>query len=87
LKAIGYSGQTLLIVIFQEALLLAVLGYIPGFVASVGMYQLLTVLTKLELVMEIGLAVTVFTLTLAMCLISAAIASNKLRSADPADVF
>jgi putative ABC transport system permease protein len=87
LKAIGYSGQTLLIVIFQEALLLAVLGYIPGFVASVGMYQLLTVLTKLELVMEIGLAMTVFTLTLAMCLISAAIASNKLRSADPADVF
>jgi putative ABC transport system permease protein len=87
LKAIGYSGRSLLIVIFQEALLLAVLGYIPGFVASVGMYQLLTVLTKLELVMEIGLAVTVFSLTLAMCLISAAIASNKLRSADPADVF
>jgi putative ABC transport system permease protein len=76
-----------LIVIFQEALLLAVLGYIPGFAASVGMYQLLTVLTKLELVMEIGLALTVFSLTLAMCLISAAIASSKLRSADPADVF
>ena len=73
--------------IFQEALLLAVLGYIPGFVASVGMYQLLTVLTKLELVMEISLALMVFGLTLAMCLISAAIASNKLRSADPADVF
>jgi putative ABC transport system permease protein len=87
LKAIGYSGRTLLIVIFQEALLLAVLGYIPGFAASVGMYQLLTVLTKLELVMEIGLALTVFSLTMAMCLISAAIASNKLRSADPADVF
>jgi putative ABC transport system permease protein len=87
LKAIGYSGRSLLIVIFQEALLLAVLGYIPGFAASVGMYQLLTVLTKLELVMEIGLALTVFSLTLAMCLISAAIASNKLRSADPADVF
>jgi putative ABC transport system permease protein len=87
LKAIGYSGRSLLIVIFQEALLLAVLGYIPGFAASVGMYQLLTVLTKLELVMEIGLAVTVFGLTMTMCLISAAIASNKLRSADPADVF
>jgi putative ABC transport system permease protein len=87
LKAIGYSGRSLLIVIFQEALLLAVLGYIPGFAASVGMYQLLTVLTKLDLVMEIGLALTVFSLTLAMCLISAAIASNKLRSADPADVF
>jgi putative ABC transport system permease protein len=51
------------------------------------MYQLLTGLTKLELVMTLNLALTVFTLTLAMCLISAAISSNKLRAADPADVF
>jgi putative ABC transport system permease protein len=87
LKAIGYSSRSLLLVIFQEALFLAILGYIPGFVASIGMYQLLTTLTRLELVMTLNLAVTVFTLTLAMCLISAAIASNKLRSADPADVF
>jgi putative ABC transport system permease protein len=87
LKAIGYSSRSLLIIIFQEALFLAILGYIPGFVAALGMYQLLTGLTKLELVMTLNLALTVFTLTLAMCLISAAIASNKLRAADPADVF
>jgi putative ABC transport system permease protein len=87
LKAIGYSNRSLLLVIFQEALLLAVLGYIPGFIATLGMYQLLTNLTRLELIMTVNLAVTVFMLTLAMCLISAAIASNKLRSADPADVF
>ncbi len=87
LKAIGYSGRTLLLVIFQEAALLAVLGYIPGFIATIGMYQLLTTLTKLQLVMELGLALNVFMITLVMCLISAAIASNKLRSADPADVF
>jgi putative ABC transport system permease protein len=87
LKAIGYSNRSLLIVIFQEALFLAVLGYIPGFIATLGMYQLLTTLTKLELIMTVNLAVTVFILTLAMCLISGAIASNKLRAADPADVF
>jgi putative ABC transport system permease protein len=87
LKAIGYSSRSLLIIIFQEALFLAILGYIPGFVAALGMYQLLTGLTKLELVMTLNLALTVFTLTLAMCLISAAISSNKLRAADPADVF
>jgi putative ABC transport system permease protein len=87
LKAIGYSNRSLLLVIFQEALLLAVLGYIPGLIASLGMYQLLTVLTRLELVMTINLALTVFIITLIMCLISAAIAANKLRSADPADVF
>ena len=87
LKAIGYSDRSLLIVIFQEALFLAVIGYIPGFIATLGMYQLLTTLTRLELIMTINLALTVFMLTLAMCLISAAIASNKLRAADPADVF
>ena len=87
LKAIGYSDRSLLIVIFQEALFLAVMGYIPGFIATLGMYQLLTILTRLELIMTINLALTVFILTLAMCLISAAIASNKLRAADPADVF
>jgi putative ABC transport system permease protein len=87
LKAIGYSGRMLLLVIFQEAALLAVLGYMPGFIATLGMYQLLTVLTRLELLMKWDLALAVFGLTLAMCLISAAIASNKLHSADPADVF
>ncbi|WP_295615542.1 ABC transporter permease DevC [Chamaesiphon sp. GL140_3_metabinner_50] len=87
LKAIGYSNRSLLLVIFQEAIFLAVLGYIPGFIATLGMYQLLTTLTKLELIMTVSLALNVFILTLAMCLISAAIASNKLRAADPADVF
>jgi putative ABC transport system permease protein len=87
LKAIGYSQRSLLLVIFQEALFLAVLGYIPGFIATLGMYQLLTTLTRLELIMTIDLALTVFILTLAMCLISAAISSNKLRAADPADVL
>jgi putative ABC transport system permease protein len=87
LKAIGYSHRSLLLVILQEALFLAVLGYIPGFIATLGMYQLLTNLTRLELIMTVNLAVTVFILTLGMCLISAAIASNKLRAADPADVF
>jgi putative ABC transport system permease protein len=87
LKAIGYSGRSLLLVVFQEAALLAVLGYIPGFIATIGMYRVLTVLTRLELLMQLELALMVFALTLVMCLISAAIASTKLHSADPADVF
>ncbi len=87
LKAIGYGDRALLLVIFQEALFLAIIGYIPGFIATLGMYRLLSTLTRLELIMTINLALTVFILTVAMCLISAAIASHKLRAADPADVF
>jgi putative ABC transport system permease protein len=87
LKAMGYSDGALLIVIFQEALILGVMGFLPGFVASLGMYNFLAGLTRLALVMRVDVAVTVFLLTLMMCTFSAAIASSKLRSADPADVF
>jgi putative ABC transport system permease protein len=87
LKAMGYSDWVLLSVIFQEAILLAILGFAPGFIVSIGMYQFLGGLTRLELVMTVNIALTVFMLTLAMCILSAMIASSKLRSADPADVF
>ena len=87
LKAMGYSDRALLLVIFQEAIILGVLGFIPGFVASLGMYQFLAGLTRLALVMRFDVALTVFVLTVLMCTLSAAIASSKLRSADPADVF
>jgi putative ABC transport system permease protein len=87
LKAMGYSDIALLMVIFQEAVILGVLGFIPGLFASVGMYSLLGGMTRLELIMTPDIAVTVFILTLIMCVMSAAIASGKLRSADPADVF
>ncbi|MBD3883734.1 FtsX-like permease family protein [Phormidium tenue FACHB-886] len=87
LKAMGYADRTLLYVILQEAIVLAVLGFIPGFVTSLGIYQLLTVLTRIPLAMKTTVAIQVFLLTLVMCTVSGAIASSKLRSADPADVF
>jgi putative ABC transport system permease protein len=87
LKAMGYSNTKLLLVIFQEALILGVLGFVPGFGVSFFMYGFLGGLTRLELVMNPGIAITVFILTMIMCMASAAIASNKLRSADPAEIF
>jgi putative ABC transport system permease protein len=87
LKAMGYSDGELLGVIFQEATILAVLGFIPGVSISVWMYGFLGGLTRLELVMGGEVVITVLLLTIAMCMVSAAIASNKLRAADPADVF
>lgn len=87
LKAMGYSDRRLLLVVFQEGILLALLGFLPGFGVSVGMYGLLGSLTRIPLAMKLGVAVQVFTATLVMCLLSAAIAMRKLQSADPADVF
>ena len=87
LKAMGYPDKSLLIVVFQEAIILAVLGFIPGFGVSIGMYGLLEALTKMPLAMQSTVALRVFFLTVIMCLASGAIAIRKLQSADPAEVF
>ncbi len=87
LKAMGYSDRRLLAVVFQEALILALLGFLPGYGVSLGMYELLAFLTKIPLSMRFGVALQVFIATVAMCMVSATISMRKLRSADPADVF
>jgi putative ABC transport system permease protein len=87
LKAMGYSDGYLLGVLMQSALLLAILGYIPGFVLSIGLYQVASVATQLPIMMKVSRAVMVLVLTIIMCTISGLIAMNKLRLADPADIF
>jgi putative ABC transport system permease protein len=87
LKAMGYSDGELLGIIVQEAIILALLGFLPGVSISFGMYGFLGGLTRLELVMTPEVALTVLLLTIMLCLVSGAIASNKLRAADPADIF
>jgi putative ABC transport system permease protein len=87
LKAIGYSDLNLLVIVFQEGIILAVLGFIPGVGCSVGMYALLESLTRMPLGLRPDVALKVFILTVVMCLVSAAVAMRKLQSADPADVF
>lgn len=87
LKAIGYSDRYLIGVLAQEVLVLAVLGFIPGFIASLGIYQLTSAATALPVVMKASRALSVFVLTVIMCSASGLIAMQKLRSADPADVF
>jgi putative ABC transport system permease protein len=87
LKAMGYTDNYLLGVLIQEALLLAILGFIPGFILSVGLYQVTYAATMLPIFMKMERAIQVWILTVIMCSVSGAIAMRKLRSADPADVF
>lgn len=87
LKAIGYTNRYLLGVVFQEAALLSVLGYVPGVLASTALYALTAGATGIDVRMTWGRAALVLALTLAMCFASGALAVRKLRSADPAEVF
>lgn len=87
LKAMGYKSRFLYSVVLQEAFILAVLGFIPGFALCLGLYKLVRDGTSLPMFMTIDRVATVFVLTLIMCVISGGIAMRRVQAADPADIF
>ncbi|MTJ49137.1 ABC transporter permease DevC [Dolichospermum sp. UHCC 0259] len=87
LKAMGFRNKYLLNVVFQQAVILAVLGYIPGFAISLGLYDIAKDATKLPIVMDINKGLLVFISVIVMCLTSGFFSTNKLRKVDPAEIF
>ena len=87
LKAIGYTNNYLLGVVFQESLILASFGYIPGITISLTLYTIVKQVTLLPIYMSWSRALFILVLTIFMCIVSGAIAIQKLRDADPVDVF
>ncbi|MBE9050277.1 FtsX-like permease family protein [Nostocales cyanobacterium LEGE 11386] len=87
LKAMGFKNKYLLSVVFQQALILASLGYIPGFVISIGLYNVAKNATRLPIFMNLQRATIVLIFAVSMCLISGFLSTNKLRKVDPADIF
>ena len=86
-KAMGYGQPFFLGIVFEEAIILAVFGFIPGFIVSMGLYAGLVSVTGLPVAMDAGRAILVFLGTLAACSLSGAIATRRLANADPADLF
>lgn len=86
-KAIGYDQGFFLGIVFEEALILAIFGFIPGVIISILLYLGLATATGLPIEMDIGRAISVFFGTLIACSISGAIATRGLAGADPADLF
>jgi putative ABC transport system permease protein len=87
LKAIGYRNYYLLIVVFEEALILAILGFFPGILISLGLYQLTWKVTNLPMYMTILRAFQVLFLTIIMCVMSGVISTRQLQATDPAEMF
>jgi putative ABC transport system permease protein len=87
LKAMGFRNKYLLNVVFQQAVILAILGYIPGFTISLGLYDLAKDATKLPIVMDLSKGLLVFSSVIFMCLTSGFFSTNKLRKVDPAEIF
>ncbi len=87
LKAMGFSDSYLAFVIVEQALILAVLSYIPGLVVALGIYWASHEVTKLPVSMTWQRALGVLAATLAMCCVSGVMALRILRKADPVDLF
>ncbi|MEL6777041.1 MAG: ABC transporter permease DevC [Cyanobacteria bacterium J06597_16] len=87
LKAMGYTNTYLLAIVLQEALLLSILGFLPGFGISYLLYTGAASATGLFFQMTTQRVVNLFMATLIMCIVSGAIAVRKVQSTDPAEVF
>lgn len=87
LKAIGYSNAYLARVVMSAALILAVIGFLPGTMLCVWLYDIVAAATFMPLAMSFERAGLVFTMTAGMCLTAGFLAMRKLRDADPADMF
>jgi putative ABC transport system permease protein len=87
LKAMGYNDAYLIGVLVQESLILAILGFVPGFLLTTGLYYVAASATLLPINMTVNRAVLVLCLTIVMCITSGGIAIRKLQAADPAEIF
>jgi putative ABC transport system permease protein len=87
LKAVGFTDGYLFQLVGCQAIMLALLGYIPGFFLAMGLYEVASAQIQMPFEMTAARAVGVFLATLLMGLFSAMIAVRKAWKADPAEVF
>ena len=87
LKAIGYRTGYLLRVVLEQAAFNALAGWIPAFLLSILLYRIIGQVALLPMHLTAKIIFVSLGLTLGMCLISAAIAVNRVIKADPAEVF
>jgi putative ABC transport system permease protein len=87
LKAMGYPDRFLFRIVLFEALILSIFGFIPGVVFTQLVYSIAHWATLLPLQMNPLRVTIVYLLTVGMCAFSGALATRRLRNADPAEIF
>jgi putative ABC transport system permease protein len=87
LKAMGYKNSYLSRVVLEQAIILGVVSYVIAFLVSLLLYQVVGKAANLPITMTIDRQIIVFVSTVTMCSVSGFIAMQKLRRADPADLF
>ncbi|MBV0893045.1 FtsX-like permease family protein [Paracoccus sp. Z118] len=86
-KAMGYRQRFLLGIVLEEALILALLGAGPGYLVARALIGGMRRATGLPLELGAPTVVAVVIGTVVACALSGALATRRLASADPADLF
>jgi putative ABC transport system permease protein len=77
LRAIGYSNRFIAGIVAQQAVILALVGFVPGVAVTVWLYAKAGAATRLPLYLTWERAVLVFLLALAMCVLSSCTAEVR----------
>ncbi|WP_424992750.1 FtsX-like permease family protein [Oceaniradius stylonematis] len=86
-KAMGYGQSMFLGIVLEQAVILGILGFVPGIAVSWLLYEMLGAMTGLPVELTFATTAAVFVGTIIACLVSGAIATRRLAAADPADLF
>jgi putative ABC transport system permease protein len=86
-KAMGYGSRFFFSIVVEEALILGILGFLPGLAVGSAILTIMGKVTTLPLAMTPAMAVMVFAGTVVFSVLSGAIATRRLAAADPADLF
>jgi putative ABC transport system permease protein len=87
LKAMGASDWFIYNVIIEQALWMAILGYLPGIALCLGVAAWTSTAQGIVILITPISAATVFGITVLMCVSSAVFAIQKVTRVDPAIVF
>jgi putative ABC transport system permease protein len=87
LKAMGYQGRYFMKVVLEEAVILSMMGFVPGLLVSIVLYIALADSTGLLMRLSFDRAFGVLILTVAMCVVSGFLTMRRVLSTDPAELF
>jgi len=87
LKSIGFTDGYFIRLVLQESVILSVFGFVPGLGMAAGLYWATRIYGHMPAYLTMGNVALVFALSLGMCLLAGALATRKLRRANPADIF
>lgn len=87
LKAIGYQSRQIFRFVVEQACYIALLGFLPGLIAALGLYVAVQMAVFLPMIMTWERIFTVILLTIGMAVGSGWLAFRKVQAADPADLF